>query len=153
MTTFGGGSVAALELRAEPLALRALTDWVTALLGAADAPGLQGAVELAVHEVCMNVIDHAYGPAHTPQPGDITVDATFDDRAVVVRVRDNGVTCERTVGSTAPPGVPTIGGYGLIIVEKLVEELIYQRISNTNMWELRFARTGSPATKPARSPQ
>ncbi len=142
MNSPGAGAVATLSLRGDPLALRELTGWVTTLLASAGAPALQGSMELAVHEVCMNVIDHAYGPAHLPQHGDITVDGRFDDRAVIVSVRDNGSACERTVGSTPTPDVPTIGGYGLVIVEKLVEELTYQRISDTNVWDLRFARPG-----------
>jgi anti-sigma regulatory factor (Ser/Thr protein kinase) len=139
MTVPTAGSVRCLMMRSEPVALRELTDWVTALLAAAGAPDLQQSVELAVHEVCMNVIDHAYGPGHLPRPDDITVDGEFDAEAVTVRVRDSGVTCERPVGHTPTPDQPTVRGYGLVIVEKLVEELIYQRLSHTNVWRLRFA--------------
>ena len=152
MTLPTTGAVRCLMMPAEPLALRELTDWVTALLAAAGAPGLQQPVELAVHEVCMNVIDHAYGPEHRTRPDDITVDGEFDDRAVTVRVRDSGVTCDRPVGNTPAPAQPTVRGYGLVIVERLVEELIYQRLSRTNLWRLRFARPAPPGSLSAATP-
>ena len=42
------------------------------------------------------------------------------------------------------PGVPHIRGYGLVIVEKLVDELGYVRRDDTNIWSLRFDRAPDP---------
>ena len=43
-------------------------------------------IELALHEVCVNVVDHAYGGG----PGELTVAGTAADTTVELRVTDTG---------------------------------------------------------------
>ena len=134
--------VRTLSLPAEPVELRRLTAWVATLLepGGSDAVVLEPKVELAVHEVCMNVIDHAYGDGHSPAPADITVEGSIDRDAVRARIIDTGAPFDAGTVRPPVPGVPQIRGYGLVIAEKLTDELTYHRADGANVWCLRFDR-------------
>jgi serine/threonine-protein kinase RsbW len=139
----GDSRPASLTMNADALSLRKLGPWVTDLLAGAGegAAALQGRVELAVHEVCMNVVDHAYALDHDPSPADIEVAGWLDDDAVRIRVTDRGSGFERDAVSRPQPGVPQIRGYGLLIVEKLADDVQYLRADGRNTWTLRFHRT------------
>ncbi|MGS0683843.1 ATP-binding protein [Nakamurella sp. GG22] len=136
-----GAAVNVLSVPAEPLELRKLTDWVATLLEVEDAlADLRPKVELAVHEVCMNVIDHAYGAAHPTGPADITIAGSVDHDAVRVRVTDTGAPFDPAAVRPPVQGVPQIRGYGLVIAQKLTDELTYDRADGANVWSLRFDR-------------
>ena len=131
-----------LVIAADALSVRQLAGWLTGLLTETgpEAPVLQTRVELAVHEVCMNIVDHAYGAEHVPGPDDLTIDGAIDPHAVRIEVRDRGAGFDLDAMPKPEPGVPQIRGYGLVIVEKLVDELGYVRRDDTNIWSLRFDR-------------
>ena len=60
---------ARLTMSADALSVRKLGPWLSEALAptGAEATDLHGKMELAVHEVCMNIVDHAYG---AQPPGD-----------------------------------------------------------------------------------
>jgi anti-sigma regulatory factor (Ser/Thr protein kinase) len=135
-----------LVIPADALSVRRLSGWLTGLLVEAgtEATVLQTRIELAVHEVCMNIVDHAYGPGRVPGPDDLSVDGSVDPDAIRIEVRDHGAGFEFKAAAEPEPGVPHIRGYGLVIVEKLVDELSYARRGDTNIWSLRFDRAPDP---------
>ncbi len=131
-----------LAIAADALAVRELPDWLHGLLAATgdEAATFQAKLELAVHEVCMNVIDHAYGPQHLPRRGDVIIDGEVDAAAIRIQIRDRGEGFDPASIATPVPGVPQIRGYGLVIVGKLADDLHFTRQGDTNICSLRFDR-------------
>ncbi|MEV8508425.1 ATP-binding protein [Actinoplanes sp. NPDC051475] len=137
-------SAAPLVLPADHEALRGLGPWLAELVGEplpGDMPGLLSRIELALHEVCVNVVDHAYGGG----PGELTIAGTADDTTVELRVTDSGRAFEQHAVVAPRAGVPQIRGYGLMIVKQLVDDVDYERVDTTNICTLRFSRRAEPA--------
>ncbi len=121
---------ARLQLDADYLALRAIGPWLASVAGAeVDL----GGVELAVHELGANCIDHAQ-----PVDGKITLDGTMDGDVLVIYVRDRGKEFDRAGVKSPDPEVPQVRGYGLMILEQIAEDVQYTRSDDTNVWVLRF---------------
>lgn len=126
-----------LDLDADLAALRALGPWLSDVLAAAGASAAHGSLELALHEICVNVVTHAY--ANTP--GRIQVRACCGPETIELEVRDRGRTAFDPTEAVEPvAGAPQIHGYGLMIARKLVDELTYTREEGTNVWLLRTRR-------------
>ena len=133
-------------IAADTASVRELSGWLSGLLvqTGAEAAALQARIELAVHEVCMNIVDHAYGAQHVPGPDDLTIDGAVDSVHPLFASR-----CGTKASGSMPlrsrshqlTGLPQIRGYGLVIVEKLVDDLgCSMRRDHTNIWSLRFDR-------------
>lgn len=95
-------------------------------------------VELAIHEICTNIVEHAYAS----QPaGRIDVVFTMDmpKRTLSATLRDAGREFDR--GQVAPVDfdTPREGGYGLFLAEALMDEVRYERKSSHNVWHLKKA--------------
>ena len=137
-----GAPRARLTIEADTLSVRQVTAWLARLLAPAGVEGtaLQSRVELAVHEVCVNILDHSYGPDHVTRGDDITIEGTIDGAAVWIWIFDRGREFDCGNILRPIPGVPQVRGYGLVIVEQLASELRYVREHNTNIWSLRFDR-------------
>jgi hypothetical protein len=75
----------------------------------------------------------------------------FETDAVRIRVSDAG---RRFAGAPPEPvpGLPQIRGYGLLIVEKLADDVTYERVNARNIWSLRFDRTWGETRAPAVKP-
>jgi len=137
----GTGTV--LTMSADALSLRRLTQWLADVLAAtgSESTVLQARVELAVHEICMNVVDHAYGTEDGAERGDIAVEAAVDADAVRIWVTDCGGRFDPETAPPPVPGRPQVRGYGLVIAGKLTDDLGYRRETGRNTWTLRFDRT------------
>lgn len=118
--------------------LRRLRPWLQSWLDPALDHQL-GRVELCIHEMATNVVDHAE-PTSLVITGRLTVDE------VEVELRDDG---RPYVDSTRAPH-PRIGGYGLMIAEQLASAIVYARHDNENRWTIRFDRkhSGSDQNSP-----
>lgn len=126
-----------LDLDADLARLRALGPWLATVLENAGAAELHAPLELALHEVCVNVVTHAYASTS----GRIHVGARCDAEAVELEVRDHGAEVFEEAEAPEPvPGVPQIHGYGLMIARRLTDELRYHREDGTNVWLLRTRR-------------
>lgn len=141
-----------LDIDADALAVREIGPWLQQLvadLPAAEQVLLLGRLELAVHEVCMNCVDHA-GLA----PGArLALTGTVQPAAVTVTIADGGVPFDADGVAVPVAGVPQIRGYGLMIVRKLVDELRYTRDADTNHWALQVDRVPTaPATEALSEP-
>jgi anti-sigma regulatory factor (Ser/Thr protein kinase) len=132
-------TIAPLVLPADHEALRQLGSWLAELIGtpcAGQLPDLLSRSELALHEVCVNVVDHAYQGG----PGELTVSGWADDTTVELRITDSGGAFEQHTVVAPQAGVPQIRGYGLMIVRQLVDVLHYERVGDTNVCTLRISR-------------
>jgi len=90
-------------------------------------------VQLAAHEACTNVIDHAYS-GDTSQRMNITVELL--PQSVIVTVKDTGVAFDPS--QVVPPNldVPQVRGYGLHLIKNLMDEVDYRREDTGNIWRL-----------------
>lgn len=91
------------------------------------------ALQLAVEEVFVNMVDHNAGGA-----GEIRIDAGFADGEISVRITDNDsprfdITTEAPeVDIAAPLAERTPGGLGIHLVKKLVDRVEYDHHGRTS---------------------
>lgn len=127
---------ARLQLDANYLSLRKIGPWLAGVVGhGADL----GAIELAVHELAANCIDHAQ-----PSDGKISLEGAKAADVLVIHVRDRGKEFDPTGVKSPDPAVPQVRGYGLMILEQVAEEVRYSRVDDTNVWVLRFRLADDP---------
>ncbi|QWT24316.1 ATP-binding protein [Subtercola sp. PAMC28395] len=130
-----------LRLEPSPLALRALSPWLKTAIDSLDpapAPDLFSRAELAVHEACMNVIDHAELPPNSM----IELELTLGPDSLTVQVRDPGE--EFDLAAVPAPDPMGLGerGYGVKIIRSLVSVLVYRRNGDMNELEMRIDTEG-----------
>ena len=92
-------------------------------------------VELAVSEICTNIIQHAYLVANGQIRGSLTPLAN----GIQIDLYDDGESFDPTTVPTPTTQVnnPNEGGYGLHIVRQIMDRVLYQ--ANTpkgNHWRL-----------------
>ena len=140
-------------MKAETLAIAASGDeirraaeWLTAALRQRDVPDRQvGRLELALHEVLANVLDHG-GSAARAEP--IRIDIEFREKAGEARVTvtDAGIPFDPT---GAPEHVPaktlaevSLGGLGLPLIRRCSDWMRYRREDGRNhfMFGVRWAK-------------
>jgi serine/threonine-protein kinase RsbW len=92
-------------------------------------------VQLAVHETCTNIIDHAYTGC---SDGRINITLTWIEsaRRLVVDVRDTGEPFDINQVPEPSLEVPQVHGYGLFLIRNLVDEVTYTPQSFGNHWQL-----------------
>jgi anti-sigma regulatory factor (Ser/Thr protein kinase) len=106
-----GGVRLHLELAAEPKALKSLRSTLGRWLEEAGARSDESQeIQLACHEACSNVIEHAYRFGEAP----LEVDALLDDGEVILAIKDSG-------GWRAPR--ETNRGRGLGLMEALMDSV------------------------------
>lgn len=135
-----------LELEPTALATRRIGGWLTASLGHLDpatASAVASRAELAVHEACMNVIEHGGLPAGSTI--DLTLEAT--PTALVVRLVDRGAPFDPSSAAALPADPQRERGYGLTIIRSLTAGLSYRRVGALNELELRVEIGGDDAQR------
>ncbi len=136
----------ALELPADLRALRVIGPWLRAVLEYGEEPEIDAAakrLELALQEVCVNVVEHAYGGRVGER---ITVE--YEPRAADHNfvVRDTGAAFDPDDRPDVDLARPTEGGYGLFIAESLCDCLVYERRDGVNRWTLALRRSTQVAS-------
>jgi serine phosphatase RsbU (regulator of sigma subunit)/anti-sigma regulatory factor (Ser/Thr protein kinase) len=126
-----------LALPADFASLRELEPWLDLVLmplagQLAEPP--KGRIELALHELCTNVVDHAY--EHTA--GTIVIDSSLVGHRLALTVTDTGRPFEGDAVAVPDPDVPQVRGYGLMILAQLTDEMAYERAGDRNVWHLAF---------------
>jgi anti-sigma regulatory factor (Ser/Thr protein kinase) len=124
-----------LELPASSEALRLVGPWLRSVLfhignGAPSTTADQ--LELALQEVCVNVVEHAYA---SRDDGRIRLDYEFRDRHWIT-VTDTGIPFDPTSRPQVDFDHPTEGGYGLHLIDALCETLDYERCDGENRWTI-----------------
>jgi serine/threonine-protein kinase RsbW len=92
-------------------------------------------IQLGVNEIFANIVGHAYSDDES-QRVDVTLALLGEPRRLVVELHDTGA-------SFNPEAVPLpnlddaqIRGYGLFLVEQLLDEVEYQPQPGGNCWRL-----------------
>lgn len=130
-----------LILDADLLAIREIGDFlrrVVAPLGVSDPDDLVGSMELALQELAVNIVEHAYGD----EGGGLSLDWRVDGSLGFVEVRDQGPPFDWDQASRADLAVPQVNGYGLIIIETIAEDFSHHRDGDDNVWTLVFNLEG-----------
>lgn len=112
-------------------ALRQLRPWLTESIGTFDDE-LIGTIELAVHEVATNIVDHSDTAGRT-----LAIHLERDDRAVRFELRDSGRLVRLPTETDLEPH-PRVGGYGMVIVGLLASRVRYERVGSENVWSIDF---------------
>jgi serine/threonine-protein kinase RsbW len=92
-------------------------------------------LQLAVHEVCTNIVDHAYAD----QPaGRIAIAFTLaaEPRRLIVELRDTGRTFDPTEVPDPDLSNAQVRGYGLFLVQSLMDDVCYRPSPSGNCWRL-----------------
>ncbi|MCB0062314.1 MAG: ATP-binding protein [Caldilineaceae bacterium] len=81
-------------------------------------------LQLAVHEVCNNIIEHAYG--HEQGQIQIVVTIEWEEQRFLIDLYDTGTAFDPT--SVADPDLskPQVKGYGLFLARQLLDDLRYE---------------------------
>lgn len=129
-----------LVVDADLLAIREFGDFLHRVVGASvdgDAADLVGGMELAVQELAVNIVEHAYGDAH----GLVSIAWSVEDGLGVIEIRDQGPPFDWGDAKRADLEVPQVNGYGLIIIETITESFTHERVGDDNVWVMRFDLT------------
>lgn len=117
--------------------LPALLDALESHLAEASVPApVASAVMIAADEVLSNALDYSGA-------GSVTVDARARDGRVLVEVTDDGKAFDPTAMAAPDTGLSVderdIGGLGVHLVRKLMDDVRYEREGGRN--KLRFSRS------------
>jgi serine/threonine-protein kinase RsbW len=91
-------------------------------------------VQLAVQEICTNIIRHAY--AHSNVNERIHVAITLCSDNLVVETVDKGQMFDETTVREPNLEEGQVHGYGLFIIKSLMDEVTYSRQHDCNHWRL-----------------
>lgn len=96
--------------------------------------GLAYNIELAVHETCANIIDHAYAGLS----GRIKMQFVLlqNPWRLVVEMFDNGRSFEYSSIPLPDPEEPQVRGYGLFLIQELMDQVEYCPSAEGNSWRL-----------------
>ena len=96
-----------------------------------------GKIHLVVEEIILNIIQYAY----PDNPGDIEIDYSFDktgNRTIIIIISDWGIAFN-PFQTTIDPALDAtlenrkIGGLGVFLVRKIMDDLSYERKDNKNI--------------------
>jgi serine/threonine-protein kinase RsbW len=138
MSDDGQSNLIRLELPAAYRYLNILGSVVGALLerveGVEARDTVRYNIELALHETCTNVVEHAYGD----QEGRISVVLTLEEqpRRLVMDVSDTGRSFDLSTVQEPDLEQPQTSGYGLFLVHRLVDTVSYHTENGKNRWRL-----------------
>lgn len=92
-------------------------------------------IKLAVHEICNNIIEHAYAE----QGGTIQIKLAFDpaNRQFRANLSDTGQPFDASAVTAPTLDVPQEEGYGLFLAQQLMDKVCYSRRGEENHWCLR----------------
>ncbi len=127
-----------LLLEAELERVRELATWIPEAVRQVNgvAPDdVIGPIELSVHELCINITEHAYAKS----AGHIDVSCTRRGSELVFELFDTGAGFDPTMVAEPDPSRPTVRGYGMMIIRQLASRVDYQREGDRNHWTISFA--------------
>jgi anti-sigma regulatory factor (Ser/Thr protein kinase) len=123
---------ATLTIPASYQALAQLTPFMESVTTRA-SPHLQSQLALAVHELCVNIIQHAYAGA----PGEITLYAEYDARGLYLSIYDTAPNIYQKVEHLSPdPLSLPESGWGLVILYRTMDHVSYVQQPDCNAWHL-----------------
>lgn len=114
-------------------ALEQVTDYMMRLTARVDDE-LRSHLVLAVHELCMNIVQHAYAG----DPGSIEIEGRCDSKRLEVSIWDDGKHRYVAPEAILPPNIHDYpeSGWGIYIVHQVMDSVNYERLGEQNHWYL-----------------
>jgi serine/threonine-protein kinase RsbW len=112
-----------------------LTAILERLEGLAEPEATTYNIVLAVHEICTNVVTHAYAGQSAGRI-EITLALTEAPRRLTVELRDAGRPFQPADIPTPNLQQPQEHGYGLFLAQTLMDEVFYEANPKGNYWRL-----------------
>jgi serine/threonine-protein kinase RsbW len=111
-----------------------ITEMLRRAEGVDDLQTVAYGIQLAAHEICVNIVEHAY-TGYAEGRIKIGLMIVSQPRRFVVELADNGRPYDP---STLAPLQDDLQnrGRGLLLVHKLMDEVLYQRLPDGNHWRL-----------------
>jgi serine/threonine-protein kinase RsbW len=128
-----------LDLPARHLYLRLLSDCIAELLklvdGIVDAETMVYNIQLAAHESCTNIINHAYG-GNDQGRIEIALTLDFEQPQLEIELHDTGLPFDWNTYNSPDLSEAQIHGYGLFIMQNLMDKVSYTSLPGRNRWHL-----------------
>jgi serine/threonine-protein kinase RsbW len=128
-----------IDLPATYKSLSILGVCIAEMLARIEGPAVQEKIvyslQLAAHEVCANIVEHAYGERSGSRIG-ITLTVMYEPRQFVIDLHDHGSAFD--IDSIAEPNLEEAHdhGYGMFLVRSLVDHVTYTPLPASNHWRL-----------------
>jgi len=109
-------------------------------------------IELCLEETLVNIFNYAYEENIV---GYAEVECLFEDDVLIIKVSDSGLPFNPLAVNS--PDVHTnmannrIGGYGIVLIKKLTDDVRYTRENDKNILTLVFIKHDSPEKRPVSS--
>lgn len=123
-----------LKVEAKTENLASVQDFISAILEENDCNfKVQTQIEIAVEEIFVNIASYAYAP----ETGDATIQAGVEDGMITISFFDSGVPYDPLKKPdpdiTLSAEERQIGGLGIFMVKKSMDEMIYEYRDNRNI--------------------
>ncbi len=118
--------------------LNVVSSSITAVLeqvnGLSERDNLTYNIILAVHEVCANIVEHAYGG----EDGRIQINVALNEteNRLIVDLLDTGRSFDLSEMAQPDLDMAPIRGYGLFLVHELMDKVTYKPGDKKNHWRL-----------------
>jgi serine/threonine-protein kinase RsbW len=93
------------------------------------------AVQLAVHEACTNIVEHAYA-GHPGGRIGVTLALADHPRRLLIELRDTGAAYTPQRAALPDPHALQEGGYGQFLMHTLLDDVAYIPNEAGNTWRL-----------------
>ncbi len=125
-----------LNLEAAVANISTVTDFVNAILEELDCPmKAQLQIDVVIDELFSNIARYAYAPG--TGPATVRVETEEDPRAVILTFIDRGTPFDPLAAEdpdiTAPAEERSIGGLGVFLVKKTMDDVRYERRDGQNI--------------------
>jgi anti-sigma regulatory factor (Ser/Thr protein kinase) len=123
-----------LQLQPSLAELHHLGPWLREELAGHPIEDQVAGIELGVHELLTNIVEHGQPAASTT----VDLQCRVDDVGAHFVITDHGSEVEPDDIPRPDPDKPQVRGYGLMIIEQLTDIFDVERHDDTNTWTLRF---------------
>ena len=93
-------------------------------------------IELATEEAIVNICHYSY----PGEPGDVEIECKLEEGRFIIEIKDSGIPFDMTSFSapdiTADVTERKIGGLGIFLIKKVMNEVRYRRENNQNILDL-----------------
>lgn len=125
-----------ITVPADYLSIRDAGGELRALLSKVNASDdLIGMCELVLQELLTNLVEHAY---LCDASGRIKIQMWVDKMLLVIETMDTGEAYPQALQKMGMPNPADlqVGGYGMALIQSLMDKVSYQRLENQNIWRL-----------------
>jgi serine/threonine-protein kinase RsbW len=128
-----------LDLPARHSYLHILSECIAEMVGLVEAIGDNEALtynlQLATHEICTNIVGHAYD-GNSAGRIKVSLELHPDPLTFKVELHDNGRAFDLDAVPTPDLDEVRVHGYGLFLTHSLMDNVSYTSTNGTNQWRL-----------------